>query len=334
VAAVLAGVVAALGVGTPAFAHSADVPAASDFRCRVTGISPALPGLTVRAISAGTELELVNHTGRAIEVLGYSGEPYLRVGPDGVFQNANSPAAYTNETLRGGPAPPASAGAAAAPDWQRLSTTPAVVWHDHRASGTGAVPGDGGGSPERILSWSVPLRDGVRVFAVTGTLDWVPRPATATWWAGCLLLAAAVAVLGRWRPRWAGAASIVAGVAAVAYAAGAAVDGGGLGFTGVLRLMITGQTWAVLCGLAAVAAGIAGVRRARGAELGYLLAGLCVTVFAGLVNAGVFAHAIGPVPVARPLILGCVAGGAGVAVAGLPRPRYGAAGAGTVSGVN
>src|SRR5438045_2738217 len=224
--AVLAGLVAALTVASPASAHGADVPAASDYRCVVTGLSAEVPGLTVRTVSAGTQLELVNHTGRAIEVLGYSGEPYLRVAPDGVYQNANSPATYLNQTLTGGPTPPASATASAPPAWQKLSGTPAVLWHDHRAHWMlptkPPVVADDPGSPHRISSWSIPLRDGVRTFAVTGTLDWVPPPAPAVWWAGCLLLAGLVAGLGLLRAR--GALATAAGVAVAARGGGPAAD--------------------------------------------------------------------------------------------------------------
>ena len=50
----------------------------------VTGFTPAVPGLRIRTVEAGARLELVNHSGREIEVLGYSGEPYLLVKPDGL----------------------------------------------------------------------------------------------------------------------------------------------------------------------------------------------------------------------------------------------------------
>ncbi|HKT01900.1 MAG TPA: hypothetical protein VJT31_20435, partial [Rugosimonospora sp.] len=194
-----AGVLAAVAVPDPAFAHSADAPVATDYRTAVIAVSPPLPGLTVRTVEAGARLELVNHTGRPIEVLGYAGEPYLRVQPDGVYQNANSPSAYLNETLTGGIAPPASAGPEVAPAWEKLSGTPAVLWHDQRTHWTAAErPADVAadpGTPHHIRDWSVPLRDGVREFAVVGTLDWVPPPSATAWWAGCLLLGAVLAAL-------------------------------------------------------------------------------------------------------------------------------------------
>ncbi|MBM0240265.1 hypothetical protein JNW88_29915 [Micromonospora sp. ATA32] len=74
---------AALAFAAPAAAHGADAPGRHEYRTEVTGVTPARPGLTVRAVEAGARLELVNRTGRNVEVIGYSGEPYLRVGPDG-----------------------------------------------------------------------------------------------------------------------------------------------------------------------------------------------------------------------------------------------------------
>jgi hypothetical protein len=325
--------VAALAVAGPAEAHSADAPAASDYRCVITGIMPPLPGLTVRAVNAGTELELVNRSGRPIEVLGYSGEPYLLVGADGVYQNANSPATYLNETLTGGVAPPASAGSGMPPAWQRLSATPAVLWHDHRVHVLGAPPPSvlaNPGVPQRIRTWSVPLRDGVRDFAVIGTLDWVPPPAPAVWWAGCLLLAACVAGLGLLRsPRalsLAGAVAVLAGAAALAYALGAALDSGALGPLGTLRAVLAQQTWPLLCGVAAVAAGCYAVLRRSAADLALGLAGACLALFAGVTNAGVFAHAVAPLPGGPVLVLVPVAGGAGLAAMTALRLRSGGTG--------
>jgi hypothetical protein len=332
--AALLGLLGAVLLASPAGAHTADVPVASDYRCTVTGISPPMPGLTVRAVAAGTQLELVNHTGRAIEVLGYAGEPYLLVRPDGVFQNLNSPATYLNETLTGGIRPPASATPFAVPAWQKLSPTPAVLWHDHRAHwmlpALPAAVSTDPGAPHRISAWTVPLRDGVRTFAVSGTLDWVPRPAPAVWWAGSLLLGAAVGGLGLVRSRRAvtiaGAVAAVAGLAALGYAAGSATDSGALGLLGILRALVATQPWALLCGVAALAAGWYALRGGAAADLALGLSGACLALFAGAANGGVFGHAIAPVPlagtVARLLVLVPLGAGAGLAaVTGLRMRR-------------
>jgi hypothetical protein len=329
----LVGVVGALVVPTAASAHSADVPAASDYRCVVTGITAPLPGLTARAVNAGTQLELVNHTGRAIEVLGYAGEPYLRVQPDGVYQNANSPATYLNQSLTGGPTPPASATAYAPPAWQKLSGTPAVVWHDHRAHWMlPTKPPDVAAdptSPHRVSDWSIPLRDGVRQFAVTGTLDWVPPPSPAVWWAAVLLLAGAVAglgLLGRVRGlRMAAGVSLAAGVAALSYAVAATADSGPLALSGALRVLVGTQPWPLLCGFAALAAGWYALRARPAADLALGLTGACLALYAGAANAAVFVHAVPPVAfagvVARLLVLVSLSAGAGLAAVAALRMR-------------
>ena len=67
-------------------------------------------------------------------MLGYDGEPYLRVGPNGVFENIRSPATYLNRSTTITGAPPKSADAKASPRVAhacRPGTT--ASWHDHRA---------------------------------------------------------------------------------------------------------------------------------------------------------------------------------------------------------
>jgi hypothetical protein len=332
---------------SPAAAHGADAPTATDYQVTVGGITPALPGLSIRTVEAGARLELVNHSGVEVEVLGYSGEPYLLVKPDGVWQNANSTATYVNESLAGGMVPPATAGPAQPPAWQKISDAPAVLWHDQRTHWTSSrAPSDVLADPRaahHLRDWTVPLRSGVRTFAVTGSLDYQPPPSGSTWWAGCLLLAGAVAALGlrRTRPdpsdpaasraatgvRAMGAVALAVGLAALGYALGVALDSGGLGAAGVVRAAFAGQTWPVVCGLAALLAGGYALARRPAADLALGLAGACVALFAGFGNAAVFAHAVVPSrwpgAAARSLVLLCVAGGVGLAVAVVLRLRAG-----------
>lgn len=80
----------------PASAHIGGGAAGSNFDGRVTAITPPAPGLSVRVLQFGDEVELVNGTCQEVLVPGYSDEPYLRIGPDGVYRNANSPASHLN----------------------------------------------------------------------------------------------------------------------------------------------------------------------------------------------------------------------------------------------
>ncbi|WP_353850306.1 hypothetical protein [Solwaraspora sp. WMMA2065] len=308
--AVFVGVAAVLltGAATPATAHGADAPAASDYRVAVTGTVPAVDGLTVRVVEAGARLELTNHSGRPVEVLGYAGEPYLEIRPDGVYQNRRSPTAYQSETLAGDTPVPADADPAAPPDWRRIADRPVVRWHDQRTYWLDAAPPDAvRAAPDqvhRVRDWVVPLRDGVTPVELRGTLDWIPPPDLLHWWGGTLLgavlMMVALVATARHDPRTAQLVSAgglaVGAAAAVGYAMARAVESGTGGPAGLLSVLLDGPVWALLTGLAALAAAGYAARRRAGAELALALTGTCLAVFVGAANAAVFTRAIAPVP--------------------------------------
>ena len=93
---VLLGMLAALALAGPATAHVGGEEAGSNFDGRIRAVTPAVPGLGVRVLQFGDELELVNDSASEVVVPGYQGEPYLRIGPDGVWRNTRSPATYIN----------------------------------------------------------------------------------------------------------------------------------------------------------------------------------------------------------------------------------------------
>ena len=123
---------AVVAPATPASAHGGDAPDATAYRTTVMQIMPPMPGLSVRTVEAGARLELTNDSGRTVEVLGYSGEPYLEVRPDGTYENVHSPATYLNVTLAGDGPVPATADPTAPPSWRRVSGSTTVRWHDRR----------------------------------------------------------------------------------------------------------------------------------------------------------------------------------------------------------
>ena len=301
---------ALLGPATPAFAHGGEAPDATAYRTAVTGISPAEPGLRVRAVEGGARLELTNDTGRTVEVLGYAGEPYLEVRPDGTYENVNSPAAYVNQTLAGDTPVPATAAPAAPPQWRRVAGEPAFRWHDQRARWTGEdLPPAAQADPDRrhrVRDWTVPLREQARTLAVHGTLDYLPPPPAWAWWAGALLLAAAVTVAAlRW-PVTAAVAGPVAGALLAAY--------------GVLRALDSGIS-PVLFVAAAVAAA-AGIWRTPFVTA---LGGAVLAIFGGFADVGVFRAAVvpmvGPSWLARVAVLVAIGAGVGMAANGVLRLR-------------
>jgi hypothetical protein len=186
-AVVLLGLLAALAVAGPAAAHVGGEAAGSDFDARIVGVTPEVPGVTVRVLQFGDEFELVNETSTDVVVPGYSDEPYLRIGPDGVWRNANSPATYLNLDRYGKAQQPARADADAEPDWEQVSTEPHYVWHDHRTHWMSenqlppTVQADPT-VPHTVAEWTVPLLHGSTEAAVEGVLTWTPPPSPALTW--------------------------------------------------------------------------------------------------------------------------------------------------------
>jgi hypothetical protein len=295
-----------LAPATPAFAHGGDAPESTTYRTTVTGISTPEKGLSVRTTEAGARLELTTHTGHSVEILGYSGEPYLDVRPDGTYQNVNSPASYLNETLEGDDPVPANADPTAVPSWRRVSSATTVRWHDQRTHwlSPGKPPGDLSHTL-RLRDWSVPLREEVRTFTITGTLDWVPAPRAWLWWLGAGLLGlTAIGLAHRWsslvRPL-----ALIAGLAPLAYAGSRAADGG----SPPLVLFPVG-----LLALAAVW---------RHPPFYLALTGLVVLIFGGasIGFGGAVLPTAGPAWLARVLVLLAVASGLALAVTGALRLR-------------
>jgi hypothetical protein len=333
VAVAVAGLGAALAMAAPAWAHGGDAPDGTNYRTVVTD-DGTLPGVTVRAVEAGARLELANSGGETVEVLGYDGEPYLDVRPDGVFENVNSPATYLNVSLRGGEVP-TSADPSAAPTWRRVSDEPVARWHDHRSHWmTSTPPPQVAADPQRrhrIRDWVVPLRAGVTTVDVRGTLDWVPPPSAALWWVAVVLAAGAVGALGLIPlARSGGAAAlavlaVVGGLTAIGYAVARELDAGSTSLGAVLFGLLVGQVWPVLAGLGAVGAGGYALARRPSADFALALAGACLALFAGLPNTAAFGRGVAPVPfaptLARFLVAAVFAAGAGLLLANALRLR-------------
>jgi hypothetical protein len=275
----------------PAAAHGVHNVDGSNYRTTITS-TPDVPGLTVRTIDAGDRMELTNRTGQAVEVVGYDGKPLVQVRPGGV-------ARWQDHRVH----------------WMDGNQPPAVAADPTRT--------------HRIRDWVVPLRTGVSTMEVRGTLDWVPPPEPGTWWALCLVGAAALAALAARSPaagRIALAVTALAGgTAGVAYAVARELDAGTSGVAGMLGGLLGGRTWLVLTSLAAVAAAGYAVRRRQSADFALALAGACLFISAGLPNATVFSRAVAPVPWdgawARAAVAAVITAGAGLTAAGVLRIR-------------
>jgi len=195
-------VAALIATAPPAAAHGVAGVQPSNYQTRVLAITPAVDGITLRPVDLGDRLELRNDTSEDVLVLGYAGEPYLKVGPRGAFENMRSPATYANRNRRGGDIPE-DADAKAEPAWRKIRSEPMVRWHDHRAHWMGAnrpasVEKDSG-REQVVQVWELELRRGDRDLTVTGDVVWVPPPSAFPWLGGAGLLGIAVVVASRTR---------------------------------------------------------------------------------------------------------------------------------------
>jgi hypothetical protein len=302
---------AVLAPATPAFAHGGDAPDATAYRTTVTGISTPEKGLTVRVVEAGARLELRNDTGHSVEVLGYSGEPYLDVRPDGTWENVNSPATYINETLAGDNPVPPTADPTAPPSWRRLSGSTTVRWHDQRTHWLSAgLPPSAQADPtraHRLRDWTVPLRVETREFTVGGTLDWEPPPRAWLWWSMAGLIGlTAFALLRKW-PGSVRPLILIAAFCPILYAVGSTLNG-----VGPSLLLIT-------VGLLALAAGY------RHPPFLLALAGAAVALFAGFSEVGALSAAVVPSAfpgwLARTTVVAALGLGSALALTGVLRLR-------------
>jgi len=169
----------------PAAAHGIGGAQPTNARTRVLSITPAVVGLHVEVVENGRRVEMRNDTRGDVVVSGYDGEPYLRIGPNGTYENRRSPAVYLNRTSTPPAHVPASYDAAAPPQWVKVSDASHARWHDHRAHpmAAGAFP---------TSRWSIPLSVDGRPVVVAGDMAWVEPGA---WWPWLLLTLALALVV-------------------------------------------------------------------------------------------------------------------------------------------
>jgi hypothetical protein len=307
----------------PAAAHAVGTGTeASNYRTTIHGIDQGTPGISVRVVSGGL-LELTNRSREEVVVLGYRLEPYLRVGPDGVFENRRSPSTYTNKFRTAPASIPPEFDAQAPPEWRRIGDGPSAGWHDHRAHWTGpdppAVKANPGAAQVVMQNWKVPLRQGDRTMLIRGDITWVPGPAPWPWLLAAVgLFAAALAGAGGYRrPRVLAVVALVAVAADMVHTAGAL-----LASTAPLAAQLYGTATSAA---GWVVSGLAAYRLLRGrADTGLiylLLGGVFLTLAGALPDLSALARSqlpsgFGPV-VTRAAITFTLGLGAAMVVAGL-----------------
>jgi len=206
--ALLVAVVAIVLTPAPADAHGIGGIRPSNYETRVLSVRPTTLGVEVTAVDLGSRLELRNTSGTDVTVLGYDDEPYLRVGPRGVFENRRSPAVYLNRSRTASSPVPERADPKATPEWRRIGDGTTVRWHDHRTHWMGqtdppAVRADPG-VVHQVQPFVVKLRQGAETISattitVTGDVRWIPGPSPWPWIGLALVVALVVVMLSRTR---------------------------------------------------------------------------------------------------------------------------------------
>lgn len=179
-------IVLALLTATPASAHTISGPKPTDYRSRVLSMTPEVPGISVKVVDLGAKFELTNRTDSEVVVLGYEGEPYLRIGPNGVFENLHSQATYINRTRQGGTVPVGvDTSPDAKPEWKKISDGNSHRWHDHRIHWMGAqLPPAVAAAPgqfDHISTQRIIFQHNGQDVIVAVALDWVPGPSGWPW---------------------------------------------------------------------------------------------------------------------------------------------------------
>ena len=321
-----------VGPAAPAAAHGIEGVESTNYRTRITRMTPERGGLVVRVVEAGSRLELVNNTDEDVIVIGYQDEPYLRVDADGgVFVNVRSPATFINADREGTLQPPPDADPSAEPQWERIDDGVVARWHDHRAHWMGtrdapAVRRNPGQRHVVIPEWEVPIDVRGERVRVIGDLSWIPGPPGWPWLvlAAVLGVLTAVAAVARRGLRVLAVVVALLVVADMVHVAGEAASGAG-GFGAGLGAVFSGSFFS-LAGWAA--GGLAVVLLSRGSSDGPFAAaftGAVVALFGGVADLADLTRSQVPFgfgdTAARALVSLSLGAGAGLVAAAVLRLR-------------
>jgi hypothetical protein len=282
---------ATLAGATPAAAHTLSGVSASNYRSEILAITPPDTDLTVRLLDLGRRVELANRGTSDVVILGYEGEPYLRVGPRGTFENRRSPTLYNNRTTANGSQAevPKTATADAAPQWDKTSGDNQVRWRDHRTRWEGEDPPAVKATPGRShvvqRAWTIVVQRGAgqATATVTGRIVYEPPPSLLPWILLAVALFAVTAGAGAlrwWGGLLSGAVAALVAVDVVQSFASGGVSGDSLPVL-VVKVLLGGVFSTVAWVVGALSVGPL-QRGKEGALVGAGVAGLFIALFSGL----------------------------------------------------
>ena len=161
--------------------------------------APKHEGVTWEIYGGDQMLAVTNTSNTEVTVTGDEGEAYLRVGPDGVFENRGSKATYVNRDRYAEVGEiPGDVGPGQEPRWAKVSDEPTYAWYDHRIHWMSiqvpAIVADQ--SVETLIKpWEVAYLYGEEEATLKGELRWVPPPSPFPW-LGAAAMMTAPALLG------------------------------------------------------------------------------------------------------------------------------------------
>jgi hypothetical protein len=291
VGAAVAVVVTLVLMAAPASAHTGGGPQPTNYRSELIGVVPPAPGVSAELSELGKRIRLENTGPTDVVVVGYQNEPYLRIGPSGVYENTKSPTLYRNRTVAGGGAAtvPDTADPSAPPEWHKVSSGHTASWGDDRTKHTGAEPSavrqDPGHAHVVVPQWSIPLRQGAADLAVVGTLSWVPGTSVLPWLMVAVVLAALVVLAGRcrrWGPALSIATAILVAVDVVLVVALATASSRGPG--GAAVQLLSGSYLSIGAWMAGIAAVFGLQQEKEGGLLAACFCGAVIAVMSGVTD--------------------------------------------------
>jgi hypothetical protein len=175
-------------------AHGVSTPNASSYLAKV-GRAPS--GVDAKVVDGDLRLWIRVAPWQRLEVLDYSGAPYLRFTRGGVEVNRNAAIYYLNLTPV--EVPPAGLTVKTPPRWQKVSSAHQYSWHDGRLAAlasTVLAPG-----ARYVGRWSIAVRVDGHLSSISGGVWHAPAPPIAWFWPVVVIFACVLAAYRLRRPK-------------------------------------------------------------------------------------------------------------------------------------
>lgn len=177
---VLLGLISLVSV-VPQHMGSGDDVKARNTESVIESISPALPDGVRFSIVGSDTFVRVQSIGHDIQILGYEGEPYLRVEKSGIVQVNDSSQTTILNGDRYGNIDLSGFKKSNIPKWRTIATNGTAMWHDHRSHWMSPVKPAVIDNEGTVLRWSIPVLVDGTVVNIHGSL-YLREQASIAWW--------------------------------------------------------------------------------------------------------------------------------------------------------